>query len=448
MRRMEDRFIPVMRSNVVMGFISGLALVILGVFCGSSVAIIIGIATLCIDIPANILLVEAPDQLRSASTERTLRVASTTLDQVATGLTSENCQAVCQVLLPETDAIAVALTDTENVLGYVGEKSFQFSSGVPIRTQATKEVIKNGKMQTFNEIMEPDAFKDFSDTYANDLKFIPAGIIVPLKVKDDVVGTLKFYYRTRQDINRTQLAIAWGYGQVLSMELSSHELDKQAELTARAEVKALQAQINPHFLFNTLNTIAAFTRTDPAKARTLLREFAVFYRQTLENSESKIAVTKELEQTRRYLVFEHARFGEDRIVETEHVQPGCEDVPVPAFVIQPIVENAVRHAMRDTGPLNIDIHVATEGDDVLIAVVDDGLGMSEETARNLLSSHKNPNGSTKGGCGVALHNVAERVEKFYGIGSGVEIMSKPDEGTCVTLRLANAVPKYVDNDDE
>lgn len=230
---------------------------------------------------------------------------------------------------------------------------------------------------------------------------------------------------------------------LLSTQLSSYELDRQAELTARAEVKALQAQVNPHFLFNTLNTIASFTRTDPTKARDLLREFSLFYRRTLENSErSLIPLSQELEQTRRYLKIEKARFGEERIVETEHVEPSCGELSVPSFLIQPIVENAVRHAMRDEGPLHVDVQVASDGDDILIAVADDGLGMDKAAADRLLAgateARSSRSGDKSAGTGMALRNVAERVERFFGVGSGVEIVSKPGEGTCVTLRLVGA----------
>jgi two-component system sensor histidine kinase LytS len=262
-------------------------------------------------------------------------------------------------------------------------------------------------------------------------------------VADNTVGTLKLYYRNGQQVDRTQLTIARGFANLLSAQLSSYELDRQAELTAQAEVKALQAQINPHFLFNTLNTIAALTRTDPTRARELLREFSVFYRRTLESSESRIPLSQELEQTRRYLTIERARFGEDRIVESEHVEPGLESVMVPSFLVQPIVENSVRHAMRDDGPLHIDVHVATDGRDVLIAVADDGLGMDDAAAERLLAQTQ-VNRDDKSGTGIALRNVAERIERFYGVGSGIEIMSKLGQGTVVTLRLGDAVPTDMD----
>ena len=245
--------------------------------------------------------------------------------------------------------------------------------------------------------------------------------------------------RNGQQVDRTQLTIARGLASLLSAQLSSYELDRQAELTARAEVKALQAQINPHFLFNALNTMAALTRTDPAKARDLLREFSLFYRRTLESSDSLITLDQELEQTRRYLTIEKARFGEDRIVESEYLEEGLDEIMVPSFLVQPIVENSVRHAMRDAGALHIDVHATTDGSDVLIAVADDGLGMDDDVAEMLQQQAQLANNREEG-TGIALRNVAERIERFYGKGSGIEIMSKLGEGTVVMLRLADAAP--------
>lgn len=376
------------------------------------------------------------DDVRSSqATERILGLASKTLDLMRSGLTRQSCQDVCRLLLPETTAIAVAMTDTERVLAYEGALAADFPPDSPIHTAATLEVLQSGKLGLFQARGEGD------DASSELPRTVRGGIVVPLNVQDRPHGTIKFYYRSPADIDRSQLAIARGFGQLLSTQLSTHELDRQAELTAKAEVKALQAQINPHFLFNTINTIAALTRTDPAQARNLLREFAVFYRQTLESSDQLIPLARELEQTRRYLRFEHARFGQDRILEREHVGAGCGEVLVPAFIVQPIVENAVRHAMRDEGPLHIDIRADVDEGDVLIAVADDGLGMDEQTVAMLRDGIEGNRGSgcssDEKGTGIALRNVAERLERFYGFGSGIDIMSKPGEGTCVTLRLAH-----------
>lgn len=385
-------------------------------------------------------VVLVPDNLRSQATERTLRMASNTYGHMRGGLTPENCNAVCQIVLPETEAKAIALTDTKCVLAYAGDQAPLYPPG-SANTRPTLEVLRSGRMETF--AMQNRAVSNKNDRPPEEgggvAEGFTVGVIVPLIVADKPVGTLKLYYESGEQIDRTQLTIARGLATLLSAQLTSHELDVQAELTAKAEVKALQAQINPHFLFNTLNTIAALTRTDPVKARELLREFSMFYRRTLESSETRIPLSQELEQTRTYLTIEKARFGEDRIEETEHVEGELGNVLVPSFLIQPIVENSVRHAMREEGTLSIDIHVATDGRDVLIAVADDGLGMDEEVAERLLAQVDEPV-SSESGTGMALRNVAERIERFYGVGSGIEIMSKPGEGTVVTLRLTEAAP--------
>lgn len=378
----------------------------------------------------------------SAATERILSLASQTLDSMRDGLTTRGCREVCRLLLPETTAIAVAMTDREHVLAYVGALEADYPPGSPIHTAATLEVLETGKPGTFQTRSDEQTGPD---GHTPELPpTVRGGIVVPLNVQERPIGTIKFYFRSPSDIDRSQLAIARGFGQLLSTQLSTHELDRQAELTAKAEVKALQAQINPHFLFNTINTIASLTRTDPAQARDLLREFAVFYRQTLEGTEQLIPLSRELEQTRRYLKFEYARFGEGRIVETEAIDEGISDVLVPSFIVQPIVENSVRHGMRDEGPLHIDIRAEADDGDVVIAVADDGLGMSGAACRELQCTADRvcvggiSEARDERGTGIALRNVAERLERFYGFGSGVDIVSKPGEGTCVTLRLARA----------
>ena len=406
----------------------------------------VGIATV-ITMASPALL--ASDDERSQSTERTLRVASATGYHMHSGLTAEGCRAVCQLLLPETDAVAIAMTDTHETLAYVGEGSYGSEEGTP-NSPPTSEVLDNGRLQTFSRLNEGSwrRTEGVGGFFSEATRTYPVGIIVPLTVSERTVGTIKLYYRNGASINRTQLAIARGFAELLSSQLSVYELDRQEELTARAEIKALQAQINPHFLFNTLNTIAAFTRTDPIRARDLLREFSVFYRRTLEGTEAPIELGSELEQTRRYLTIEQARFGDDRIVLTEDIAPGCEHVKVPAFIVQPIVENAVRHAMREEGTLHIDVQVAIDGSDVLIVITDDGVGMDADVAEQLAAAAGRPAGGGTGkGTGIALRNVADRIELFYGEGSGVEIMSRVGAGTCVTLRLVDVAPDETDEDD-
>ncbi len=379
-----------------------------------------------------VYLCRNPDTMRSQYTEETLLVVSRMLEDIRGGLTPESAGAICRRILPETRAMTVAITDDTCVLACVGELSEAFKPGSPIHTPATHYVIEHGIVQSFAHVVD----------IPNDLgsrSSIPAGIIAPIKVGGRTVGTLKFYFRYPRQVNRTQYALAAGFAEVLSTQLAIHELETQKELTTRAEMRALQAQINPHFLFNTLNTIAAYTRMDPPRARELLREFASFYRATLDNSGSLIPVSREVQQTKRYLVFEKARFGEDRICDSFCVEDSVADTNVPAFIIQPLVENAVRHGMRDDAPLKIEVSVVEDGENaILITVSDDGAGMDAETAARLFEEKAvEPDASSPqgGGAGVAMHNISERIRKFYGPRSFAHVESTPDVGTSIFLHL-------------
>ena len=454
MTRTNHERLSLRRSDALLGILGGADLILLavGVMLGNVFACLVagGLMAAVVVLAGSVNL--SPDDTRSQATERTLRVATNTLEHLRGGLTPENAQAICALLLPETNAAGVAITDAQTVLAYEGSFNVSYAPGAK-NSRPTAEVLSSKRMETFyamdEEMQQPRRLSSGPAPQGNSF-----GVVVPLVVQDEAVGTIKLYYTRDRDMDRTQLAIARGLGLLLSTQLSSYELDHQAELTARAEVKALQAQINPHFLFNTLNTIASLCRTDPMRARDLLREFSAFYRHTLESSQSQlIPLVQELEQTRRYLTIEKARFGAERIVESEHVADGIGELRVPSFVVQPIVENAVRHAMREDAPLHIDVHAVDDGDDVLIAVADDGLGMTDEAAQRLLSPDvpgvadaATPVGSgRKRGAGMALKNVMERIERFYGPGSGVEIVSRPGEGTCVTLRLCGAAKRLADD---
>lgn len=275
------------------------------------------------------------------------------------------------------------------------------------------------------------------------------GIVVPLKVQNKTVGTLKFYYANYSDINQSQYAIAAGFGELLSAQLYFLEANKQASLRAKAEIKALQFQINPHFLFNTLNTIASFVRTDPNRARELLQDFSSFYRSTLENSEETIPLEKEFFYVEQYLVLEHARYGVKRIKVHEHIDSSVKKIQVPSFLLQPLVENAIAHGMDEERPLNIWISAWEDGDNVFLEVRDDGVGIPPDILKKLNDSQRDlgvlPSNQTseshdeykpKQHMGIAIANIRERITSMYP-DSSMRFLSKTGEGTRITLRLAH-----------
>jgi two-component system sensor histidine kinase LytS len=376
--------------------------------------------------------VTRPDHLKALHSHHILEIADQSLAHLRRGLDQKTAQAVCRLALEESEAAAVAITDTEQVLGFAGIGEDHHEVGGPILTRATREAIETNEHRILSNREEIGCPRKGC--------LLRAAIVVPLQIRNEPVGTLKFYYTTPRLLNETQVTMVEGLARLLSTQLELSELERQTELACRMELKALQAQINPHFLFNTINTIASLIRTDPPRARELLREFARFYRRTLEENEELVPLDRELEYARSYLVFEHARFG-DRIQVVEDIDPAAMSVLVPAFIVQPLVENCVQHGLRPDGPLNISIGARVERGSLVLSVADDGVGMPESVLPRILEA-----GYGKG-LGIALKNVDDRLRGRFSTGSGLTVVSEEGIGTTVTATLALSDTRSGEGDD-
>lgn len=405
------------------------ALVLGGVYVGVPATIVSAAAVLLVLLSAGAMfsrMAARPDHLRAVQSQQILEIANESLAYMRRGLNPATAQEVCRLALRETEAGAVAITDRDTVLGFAGIGEDHHTVGGPIITRATTEALETGEHRVL-------ANKEEIGCPKRDC-VLKAAIVVPLETRGAPVGTLKFYYTSPRHLNETQIAMVEGLAKLLSTQLELSELERQTELACRMELKALQSQINPHFLFNTINTIASLIRTDPPRARELLREFAVFYRRTLENSDELIPLSQELDYLRRYLAFERARFGEDRIRFREDVPGDLLSLPVPAFVIQPLVENAVQHGIRPAGPLHITLAAHhEEGDRVCLTVADDGRGIPASDLPHVLDA------GFGRGLGIALKNVDDRLKGHFGPDSGIEVSSVEGDGTTVTLTLGTTI---------
>jgi two-component system LytT family sensor kinase len=188
-------------------------------------------------------------------------------------------------------------------------------------------------------------------------------------------------------------------------------------LTA-AELKALRAQVDPHFLFNTLNTIADLITSDPVTAEAMTERLSEFFRYTLTRYERTLATLEdELQFVRHYLDIERVRFGR-RLQVKLSLEPDAAHQMVPALILQPLVENAIRHGLapRLEGG-TISISAARDGEFVRLQVADDGVGMRD----------------ADDGSGIGLHNVRERLRSLYGDAGRISIESQPARGTCVNM---------------
>ncbi len=217
----------------------------------------------------------------------------------------------------------------------------------------------------------------------------------------------------------------------VATQLDLAELDSSRARLARAEVRALRAQISPHFIYNALTAIASFVRTDPERARELILEFAEFTRYSFRAHGEFTTLAEELRSIDRYLTLERARFGE-RLQVRLQVAPEVLPVGLPFLCLQPLVENAVRHGLSPKpGVGTVSIVARDAGAECQITVEDDGVGMDPGTLRAGADEPAD-------GQHVGLTNVDERLRSVFGDSYGLVVETAPDAGTKVSMR----VPKF------
>jgi len=364
-----------------------------------------------------------PDRVRADEATRVLGIARDTLPFLRLGLTPETAEAVARIILDGLEGVAaVGVTDTTSVIGYAGLAADHHGAPHAIMTRSTQAALKEGHM-----LVLPTR----DDVGCEDPNCpLMAGIVVPLQIGGKIVGAVKYYYAQQIFLSGAELAAADGLTRLLSTQLELHQLEQQASLATKMELKALQAQINPHFLFNTLNTIAALTRTDPEKARNLLRQFAALYRHTLETADAPITLGLELEYLEQYFAIEQARFG-DRIELITDIDERAREIPMPSFMLQPLLENSISHGMREDGSrLQIKVTAHYTERSCEVCVTDNGQGMSTDRLEEI-KHHP----ATAEGLGIALQNVQSRTRGFYGEDAAFTIESQPMVGTSICFQI-------------
>ncbi|MFF2650135.1 sensor histidine kinase [Streptomyces sp. NPDC058045] len=221
----------------------------------------------------------------------------------------------------------------------------------------------------------------------------------------------------------------------VSVQLELADLDRSRTQVIEAEIKALRAQISPHFIFNSLAAIASFVRTDPERARELLLEFADFTRYSFGRRGDFTTLADELHSIDQYLALVRARFGE-RLAVTLQIAPEVLPVSLPFLCLQPLVENAVKHGLEGASTRStIEISARDAGAEAEVVIEDDGVGMDPERLRGILRGEGGP---SDGSSGLGLCNVDERLRQVFGDDYGLVIDTGIDAGTRITVRI----PKY------
>ena len=266
-------------------------------------------------------------------------------------------------------------------------------------------------------------------------RFISRSITVPLSRMTAVLeqaSRMRFETRLTDD-SRDELGyMAKITGRIIdNMQRLLHKIEQEQEQKRRAEIDMLQAQINPHFLFNTLDSLrfAAMMSNAPSVSGGL-GSLSRLLRSSVTNENSIISIRQELDCIQDYLTIQKIRYG-DVITFREEIQPGCEQAAIMKLLLQPVIENAVIHGMPEEGAIHIDVSITAQEDMLCVCVRDDGIGFDpEQTYDREKGRYKSSKMS-----GIGLENIRARLALEYGEQQSFSIRSSPGCGTTVTLRF-------------
>jgi two-component system sensor histidine kinase LytS len=358
------------------------------------------------------------DRIAANQSRVVLQIASRTINYFRKGLTEETTRQAALIIKEMTGASAVSFTSMDKILSHVGTGSDHHISGLPLVTKITRKVLKDGKLRI------ADTKEDISCSDENCM--LNSAVIVPLRENEKVIGSLKIYKTGENTITPVDVELAEGLASLFSTQIELSRIEEQAKLLNISELKALQAQINPHFLFNSINTIVSLIRTSPEKARDLLVKLGTYFRSNLYHSD-EIFLSDEIENIKNYLEIEKARFG-DKLHIVINI-PDNVDCMIPPFTLQPLVENALKHGLlpRIEGG-SIEISGEQDGKDVCLTVRDNGIGIEGDRLKTLLDDSV----CSKS---IGIKNVNKRLICKYGSSYALKVESRPGAGTLVSLTI-------------
>lgn len=347
-----------------------------------------------------VLLVRSVEGEKEASAARqaklALDIANKTLP-LFRSVNDSSLRQICDIIRRDISADAVAITNTSEVLAYTGIGEDNYRERDANISPVTREALQSGKI----------IIKNNDEAYRT--PEIHSMLVIPLWEKGEVTGTLKIYYCHAHQITSSLQEMAVGLSQIISTQLEVSRAEQLREMADKAELRALQSKINPHFLFNALNAISSSIRLNPDTARQLIFNLSRYLRYNLElNDDEPIDIKRELYQIKDYIAIEQARFG-DKLTVIYDIDENV-NCRIPSLLIQPLVENAIVHGIQPCkGKGGVTISVAECGSQTRIAVRDTGPGIDPaiiaRVERNEMPGNK-----------IGLLNVHHRVSLLYGHG--------------------------------
>jgi two-component system LytT family sensor kinase len=368
-----------------------------------------------------VLLVQSVEDEKEVIAARQARlaldIANKTLPYFR-NINAESLASICSIIRDDIDADAVAITDNKNILAYVGVGAEEYNIGHETLSEMTKATLESGEITVKN------------NDEMHRTPQIHSLIIIPLWEKGEVTGSLKIYYCDPHRITYSLKVMAIGLSQIMSTQMEVSRTEQLREMANKAEMRALQSKINPHFLFNALNAISSSIRARPDVARQLVINLSRYLRYNLELNDELIDLRKELHQVQDYIAIEQARFG-SKLTVIYDIDDDI-SVKIPSLLIQPLVENAIVHGIQKcSGKGVVVISVKHHANGVWVSVKDTGHGINQETidrvARNEMPGNK-----------IGLLNVHHRVSLLYGQGL---VIRRLEPGTDISFLITQSPAK-------
>ncbi|MGH3615186.1 MAG: sensor histidine kinase [Pseudonocardia sp.] len=395
----------------------------MGEFLGSSTALLllVGLLVVVVVVVAVMLVrtrrntFATPLEKATFGTLHTVALAAPVLRE---GLSRSSAEFALPYLRTLLETCALAMTDSQGeILGWDGDADQHHPD---VRSLA-QDVVATGRQQVATHA---NLVCDHPNCEVRGI------VVVPLEIEGTIVGTLAAV--AERPPGPVLLRATAEVARYISSQLELAELDESRARLQRAEVRALRAQISPHFIYNALTTISMFIRTDPVRARELLMDFADFTRYSFRTAGEYTTLKDELANIERYIALEKARFS-DRLNIKLRIAPEVLQVVLPFLALQPLVENAVRHGLgsKPNGG-TITITAENAGSECVIVVEDDGVGMDPaRLTEDLDDAHLS-------GAHVGLGNVDDRMRSAFGADFGLVVDTAIGAGMRITLR----VPKF------
>jgi len=360
-------------------------------------------------------------ELVSAITAETvLKITEKTLPVLSKGLTMETADITAKIILKYTNLDAVGITDRNKILAFRGLGEDHHIANGPFRTSSTKRVLKSGEIAFLRNKSDIDCEEKSCP--------LGSGVVVPMKSADEeIFGALKLYRRHNDAMSPLDIEIAKGLATILTTQIELNQIEEEKKLRIVSQLKALQAYVNPHFLFNALNTISYIVRNDPEKGRYLIQKLSYILRETIYRVSDLVDLREEIRLVKSYLEIEKERF-EERLEYEFHIDDKLLDVKIPSFTLQPIVENSVKHGYStDIRKIKIDISAYLKLNMLYFVVSDTGRGISKDKLKDLLEDcDKNS---------IGIKNVFERLKNLYGLKAVFKVKSVPGKGTRVVIAI-------------